>query len=160
MVAPEVVVMGCDKQTKNDDVEELVAAMNVVVAKLRKDANRHGVAQQRPTQDLGDVADRCYRLRRRRDKVFGGLFADPAYDMLLDLFSASSRGRAISITSLATASMAPPTTGLRYIEMLLQRGLITRVPDSDDRRKSYLRLTPDCHDMLARHLADVSTFLE
>ncbi len=82
------------------------------------------------------------RLRRQREAVFGeGLFADPVWDMLLDLAAARLEGVQVSVSSLCIAATVPPTTALRWIASLTAAGTIIRVPDSGDRRRVFLALT-------------------
>lgn len=89
------------------------------------------------------LAEQFIRLRRRRDAIFGKtLFADPAWDMLLDLFLARERGlRPISTSSLCIASGVPATTALRWIDLLVRQGLLSRHADPKDRRRVFIRLT-------------------
>ncbi len=59
---------------------------------------------------------RIIRQRQLRARFFDGeLFADPAWDMLLDLTAARVEARRVSVTSLCIASGVPPTTALRWI---------------------------------------------
>ena len=54
------------------------------------------------------------RWRRRRDQLFAGdLFADPAWDMMLDLAAAGLEGVDVAVSSLCIASAVPATTALR-----------------------------------------------
>lgn len=86
--------------------------------------------------------ERTLKLRRLREELFPpGLFADPAWDILLDLYLAEMTGRRVSISSAAIASAVPPTTALRWIKLLVDLGLIIRVPDPHDRRRIDLVLT-------------------
>jgi hypothetical protein len=89
------------------------------------------------------TARRMYHARRRRDELFGGahLFGEPAWDILLDLFIAASEGKRISITSACIGAAAPPTTALRWLNLLEREGLIEREGDSKDMRRSYVRLS-------------------
>lgn len=93
----------------------------------------------------GALAEQFIRLRRRRDSVFGDrLFADPAWDMMLDLFQASKKDtRPISVTSLCIASAVPATTALRWIDALVQKGLLVRHADERDGRRTFVRLTEE-----------------
>jgi CheY-like chemotaxis protein len=80
--------------------------------------------------------------RADRDAIFkSDLFADPAWDMLLDLAVAEATGRPISVTSLCIASGVPTTTALRRIEELQEAGLVQRAPDPADRRRIIVGLT-------------------
>lgn len=82
------------------------------------------------------------RARRLRDQYFpSGLFADPAWDMLLDLFAAELEHLRVSVSSLCIAAAVPPTTALRWITSLTSHGLIEREPDLLDRRRAHIKLT-------------------
>lgn len=82
--------------------------------------------------------------RQRRSKYLGvGLFADPAWDILLDLFVAEGRGADISVTSACIASLVPRSTALRWIGLLETGGLVVRRKDTTDRRVAYLALTSE-----------------
>jgi DNA-binding MarR family transcriptional regulator len=92
------------------------------------------------------VAEELYRIRRKRETIFGsafgdGMFADPAWDLLLDLYIQNARRRKISVSSACLAAAVPTTTALRYISELLKRGLIERVPHPADGRSFLLCLT-------------------
>jgi hypothetical protein len=60
----------------------------------------------------------CYRKRRLRGMMFESayLFADPAWDILIDLFIASEEDQRISVSSACIGSAVPTTTALRYIK--------------------------------------------
>jgi hypothetical protein len=83
------------------------------------------------------------RARRMRSQFFtGDLFADPAWDMLLDLFAAALERRMVSVSSLCIAAAVPPTTALRWIGALHDAGLFEREADPADRRRAYVMLSP------------------
>lgn len=85
---------------------------------------------------------RVIKQRACRTAYFpDGLFADPAWDMLLDLAAAQAEFRQVSITSLCLASGVPGTTALRYVELLISTGLCARRPDTSDRRRTWIALT-------------------
>jgi len=108
------------------------------------------------TADLVDRSKRIYRQRRKRDNVFDveGLFAEPGWDMLLDLFAAHLSKKYISITSACLAAHVPATTGLRWIHVLEEAGLVERTQDPADARRTFVRLTPDAVAKLTKVLAD------
>ena len=65
------------------------------------------------------------RARRLREQYFEAeLFADPAWDMLLDLTAARAERSRVSVTSLCIASGVPPTTALRWIAQMTEAGLL------------------------------------
>ena len=90
-----------------------------------------------------------YALRRKRDDLFdASIFGEPAWDILLDLYTADISGAQISITSACIAAAAPATTALRWINVLLDQGMIERFNDNSDGRRSFLRLTSETRTKL------------
>lgn len=84
------------------------------------------------------------RARRRRDQLFGAeLFADPAWDMLLDLAAARKEGRPVAVSSLCIAAAVPATTALRWIQTLTAAGLFVRHADPADRRRVFIALSDE-----------------
>jgi hypothetical protein len=96
------------------------------------------------------------RHRQVRAKFFDGeLFADPAWDMLLDLTAARAEHVRVSVTSLCIASGVPPTTALRWIGQMNQAGLLERVEDESDRRRAFIALSARAADGMARYFAEL-----
>lgn len=102
-----------------------------------------------------------YKHRRLREQFFGtDLFGEPIWDMLLDLFVHSHNGRRTSVSNLVAASMAPGTTGLRYVSLLCEAGLAQRVKSESDKRVTYLELTDSAKVLLGKYYAARDGFLE
>jgi hypothetical protein len=80
------------------------------------------------------------------------LFADPAWEILLDLFIEEAEGRPVTVTSACIAAKVPQTTGLRWLERLVKSGLIERMPDRTDGRRVYVTLASDCVAKIAAAL--------
>jgi len=99
--------------------------------------------------DQGSVPDAAalrgiIRARRLRNQFFGpALFADPAWDMLLDLMVARIEGRSVAVSSLCIAAGVPATTALRWIKQLTSIGLLRRVADPGDGRRIFIELTDE-----------------
>lgn len=70
-----------------------------------------------------------------------GLFGDPAWAILTDLYVSASERRTVSVTDACHAARVPLTTALRYISTLEERGMIRRSADTSDRRRTNLHLT-------------------
>lgn len=82
------------------------------------------------------------RRRRLRNNFFDAtLFADPAWDMLLDLMAARLDGEEVAVSSLCIAAAVPPTTALRWIRAMTDQGLFERHDDPTDGRRIFIRLT-------------------
>ncbi|WP_267383395.1 winged helix DNA-binding protein [Sphingomonas sp. GC_Shp_2] len=89
-----------------------------------------------------DVAQRAYALNERRTALMGeGLFGDPAWNIMLDLFLSECEGRPLCVTSVCVGARASSATALRYIALLRARGLLDRIADTVDKRRTYVRLT-------------------
>jgi hypothetical protein len=88
------------------------------------------------------TAKRLYALRRRRNELLDAdMFSDPAWDMLLDLFITGAEGRRLSVSGVCIGSHAPAATALRYLALLQERGLVRRMVDSTDGRRTLVELT-------------------
>ena len=121
-------------------------------------ANGDGSARLvRPVLPDPRLLRRIIRQRNLRGQFFdGGLFADPAWDMLLDLTAARAEHKRVSVTSLCIASNVPPTTALRWISQLTEAGLVQRVEDDADRRRAFISLTDRAAEAMARYFAAVA----
>jgi DNA-binding MarR family transcriptional regulator len=100
--------------------------------------------QDRQSRRYGEVLTIRQGLlaRQQRGRFFNPkLFADPAWDMLLELYAASLTERRMTVSRLAERSGVPLTTALRWIAILEQEELIDREADRFDRRRIYLSLT-------------------
>jgi len=82
------------------------------------------------------------RLRRNRDRFFAAdMFADPAWDILLELYASELGQQRVSVTHLCSCAAVPATTALRWISALQEKGLIERRPDPLDGRRHFISLT-------------------
>ena len=92
------------------------------------------------------------RARRMRSTFFADdLFADPAWDMLLDLYAAVLENRRVSVSSLCIAAAVPGTTALRWIGSMVEAGLFERYADPQDRRRAFISLSATARDGLQRY---------
>jgi hypothetical protein len=99
---------------------------------------------------------RIIRQRQLRGRFFDReLFADPAWDILLDLAAARAEHARVSVTSACIASGVPPTTALRWIGQMIEAGLLERVQDDVDRRRAFVALTDRAADAMARYFAEL-----
>jgi len=101
----------------------------------------------RSTRALLKAAERVYNRRRWRASLFDkpDLFAEPAWDILLDLYIADLRERRVSVTDACIGSGVPPTTALRWIMLLERADLVVRKKDPLDGRRAYLQLSKQGH---------------
>lgn len=84
------------------------------------------------------------KARRMRNLYFDAeLFADPAWDMLLDLMAARLENAKVSVSSLCIASGVPPTTALRWIKVMTEEKIFERQADEKDGRRIFIELSDD-----------------
>lgn len=92
------------------------------------------------------------RQRRMREQYFpADLFADPAWDMLLDLYAARLEHQPVSVSSLCTAAAVPATTALRWIKTMTEAGLFVRESDPQDGRRIFIALADSASDAMMRY---------
>lgn len=118
-------------------------------------------AQMAPDPSLPSVSPRIVRSiirqRRLRDEFFSGeMFADPAWDMLLDLYAAKLERMRVSVSSLCIAAAVPATTALRWIKTLTDTGVFDREADPHDGRRIFVTLSKDTMIAMNRYFARVS----
>jgi hypothetical protein len=95
------------------------------------------------------------KLRRMRELHFPpGLFADPGWDILLDLFAAKLEGKSVSVSSLCIAAAVPPTTALRWITTMTENGALVRRQDPQDARRVFIELSAESEERLRSFFAD------
>jgi DNA-binding MarR family transcriptional regulator len=95
---------------------------------------------------------RMLRQRRMREQYFpADLFADPAWDMLLDLYAARLERQPVSVSSLCIAAAVPATTALRWIKTMTDAGLFVRDADPHDGRRIFIALAEAAHDAMTQY---------
>ena len=120
------------------------------------DASERLVRAPRPLLPDPRLIRQIIRQRQLRARFFDGdLFADPAWDMLLDLSAARAEHKRVSVTSLCIASGVPPTTALRWIALLTEAGQLERVEDERDRRRAFIALTDRAAEAMARYFSEL-----
>ena len=122
---------------------------------------RAGPIDYRPTLPLPSVTVRAddiramIRLRRQRDRLFpADLFADPAWDMMLDLMAARIERLKVAVSSLCIAAAVPPTTALRWIRTLTEFGIFVRVADPSAGRRVFIELSEAAAKSILEFLGD------
>lgn len=118
-------------------------------------ARANGAAPEAPAPTAADFRA-MLRIRRLRDRFFDEtLFADPAWDMLLDLMAARLERRQVAVSSLCIAAAVPPTTALRWIKAMTDRGLFVRRADPKDRRRVFIELADRSAAAMERWFAEI-----
>jgi DNA-binding MarR family transcriptional regulator len=107
--------------------------------------------------DLAQLARRISHWRRRRDALLAPIiFADPEWDILLDLYAQSGFGRRISMSSLCIAAAVPATTALRCINAMVDQGVLAKSRDANDARRVLVELTDETKAKMRSWLLQVA----
>jgi DNA-binding MarR family transcriptional regulator len=95
------------------------------------------------------------RARRlRADHLPADLFADPAWDMLLDLLQAEIVQHRVPVSSLCNAAAVPATTALRWLKTMTERGVVQRRNDPHDGRRVFIELAKSTSTALRNYFAE------
>lgn len=113
-----------------------------------------------PRADVPNVSAEALRAmiraRRLRSSFLpADLFADPAWDMLLDLLQAEIVQHRVPVSSLCIAAAVPATTALRWIKSMTDRGLLVRRDDPHDGRRVFIEMAPETSAGLRRYFQEV-----
>ena len=147
--------MGNNLYRINEDFPSIAAAFTFIEARivaLQEQTTPAVINKSTPLQR----AKAYYRKRRSRELIFGSsdLFADPAWDILIDLFIAYEEGQGISISSACIASAVPTTTALRWLKLLEEEGHISRNNDPFDARRVNLYLSETSANKVRQFFSD------
>jgi DNA-binding MarR family transcriptional regulator len=97
------------------------------------------------------------KARAARRKFFNEqLFADPAWDMLLELYALKCEDLRISVSKLSHAAGVPGTTALRWIDKLEQELLLFRKEDPLDGRRIWIELSDKGLERMRAYLQHLS----
>ncbi|MGB3753709.1 MAG: MarR family transcriptional regulator [Parerythrobacter sp.] len=112
------------------------------------------VRTRRPPLPDPRLVRQVIEQRRLRDQFFDAkLFADPAWDILLDLTAARAENLRVSVSSLCIAAAVPPTTALRWVREMEAAGLLDRVADDTDKRRVFIALADGAANAMAAYFA-------
>jgi DNA-binding MarR family transcriptional regulator len=128
----------------HDDHEQEGLVRLSHLARLLADGLERAAASRtaRSRADHAAMVRAYLRARRRRDAMFGGdIFADPVWDVLLDLYASTREGRRVCISDACIAASVPSTTALRWLGKMEDLELIVRHQDETDGRRAYVELS-------------------
>lgn len=100
----------------------------------------------------------CKLRKERQDFVPAKLLADPAWDILLQLYAAHVEQHRISISRLTERTGLAGTTTLRWLGNLTSAGMVSRSDDPTDSRRVFVSLTPAGILAMNRYFARTGTW--
>ncbi|MDP3549137.1 MAG: hypothetical protein Q8R81_01930 [Novosphingobium sp.] len=163
-------MLNADQSSEMARLKELLSQAAQLAAALDGGFS-HGAKPAATSNDLVSIADdesvlafakNLYAFRRRRNEFFSGLlFADPAWDILLELYIMRVANKPVRVKNACLASGVPATTALRWIGLLEEQGLLTRSADTSDQRVRWVSLTDHAfrtmHQLLSGQVRQATT---
>lgn len=146
-------------------VRELSASLDMAIS------NSQGLTEQPGSRGCEVLRDKVlqhareiYAFRRKRSNWLPqDLFGEPAWDILLELFTMRIEGKQARVKTACLASGVPATTALRWINVLERKGLIASSADSADHRVRWIWLKDEpyekLYNMLAEHIGVITPAL-
>ena len=135
---------GRDDNPVHAQLDEIIARL----ARLESTASRW---KDWPTRIKG--AERLLAARRHRDALFGeGLFGEPGWDILLELYVAGMRHSRYSLSKVGGSQGLPSTTVLRWLGKLEDEGLVYREVDPTFPRRLLVTLTDRGFDLMSAYV--------
>jgi Winged helix DNA-binding domain len=115
------------------------------------------------SQEISSLSRRRAELARlireraaRGDHFKISMFADPAWDILLDVAFSAAEGRRVSVSGLCFAASVPTTTAHSWIVRLVRAGLLDRARDRKDKRRCWVTMTAKAETMMISYLDSLS----
>lgn len=106
--------------------------------------------------EISATLKKIISTRGLRNRYFPGqIFADPAWDILLDLARAKLDGEQVSVSSVCIAASVPMSTALRWVKQMTDAGLLKRWTDPKDRRRDLIALTDSTAESMRDYLVVV-----
>jgi DNA-binding MarR family transcriptional regulator len=155
---------GRDNAVRLRQLSDEMGRIATTLARLSAAPNEAGPSMLRlvdPPVELtplnGDVVRSVIRARRLRARFFSEeLFADPAWDMLLDLLQAELAQHRVPVSSLCIAAAVPATTALRWIKSMTDSGMFVRRADPHDGRRVFVELSPKASASMRAYFAELT----
>jgi len=147
-------------------LRQLSDEVSRIAATLARLSVAPGAAPEEPPEQVAsggeapnvslDTVRQVIRARRLRARFFDEeLFADPAWDMLLDLLQAEIAQHRVPVSSLCIAAAVPATTALRWIKTMTDAGLFRRRADPHDGRRVFVELSASASESMRRYFNEV-----
>jgi MarR family transcriptional regulator, temperature-dependent positive regulator of motility len=121
-------------------IENRIEEMKILLDQLQKVVTGPSVIDVDIYTELAFALEREVRIKRHQSFP-KGYFHDPMWDILIDLDHSRRKGVKCSITDLGVETDIPLATLLRYVARLEADGLVIRLPDPADKRRTFLDLT-------------------
>lgn len=93
-----------------------------------------------------------------RREIFAWASVEPYLSILLQLACAKSEGESVDMTALGADLRIPPSTLTRKVDYLVDKGLVVRFINEDDRRRVFLEPTLTAIEMVTTYLDHIKSY--
>jgi CheY-like chemotaxis protein len=138
------------QETASDFGDQLARVISLLEAKGPLPAGDRDIGTREVAATLrAIIASRSLRNRHFPTEIF----ADPAWDILLDLTRADLDRQPVSVSSVCIAASVPMSTALRWVRQMTEAGLLQRWTDPKDKRRDLIALTEPTAASMRDYLA-------
>ncbi|HWK36460.1 response regulator transcription factor [Sphingomonas sp.] len=141
-------------------VPDYISELTDQISRLTATVEHHGALpapldRKASNEELAtETLKAAINARKLRARFFpADLFAEPAWDILLDLTRARLNGHEVSVSSVCIAAGVPMSTALRWVKLMTERGLLRRWTDAKDRRRDLIALTDKAMANMLQYLS-------
>jgi DNA-binding MarR family transcriptional regulator len=130
----------------SDQIERLLALQTMVreILITAGSADCAGGLDTKVVSSLPTAEAEVARRRMRKEQFAGyGIFSDPAWDILLEVFIAEVAHTRLAVSSLGLDTEIAHATAFRWVGVLDSMGLIKRTQDPEDKRRNWVNLTSE-----------------
>lgn len=106
--------------------------------------------------DLIDRAEKFLNWGRLKSGALdtgNGLFADSCWNMCLDIYICGLKDEQVTVSAIAHSSGIPMTTAMRYINVMVEQGLLQKSSNPADHRMVFVAVSPECRSKIEKLLS-------
>ncbi|QTD55469.1 helix-turn-helix domain-containing protein [Parasphingorhabdus cellanae] len=132
---------------KVDTLSELITVSDNLISK-----DDCSTADEMDNAELINRAEtmlRWSRLKANMLNMGAGLFTDSCWNMCLDIYVCDLKDEKITVSSIAHSSGIPMTTAMRYINVMVEEGLLEKSPNPSDNRMIFISTSTFCKDKIS-----------
>jgi DNA-binding response OmpR family regulator len=150
----------CDFLTKPIRPADLVSAIKRTLERVHRERAQAPKEMPEATKGRTSVLEAIERLRGLRRQYEDHKLDDVAWELLLEMLRAEQSRSRLSVSALTISiPNVSATTSLRRVSELTARGYLERVPDAQDGRRDFVRLTNISRELLADYLSQADRCL-
>ena len=153
-------------QSVLSEATEKMAALNGLIISSDNAISRKPVNSNDPviaianidTAELIQRAEKLLKWNRLKAEILNpgsGLFADSCWNMCLDTCICDLKGKKITVSAIAHGSGIPMTTAMRYINVMVEEGLLQKSPNPSDNRMIFLSTSEACKEKISTLLGQM-----